>query len=150
MRGPGPPSTSPELRQRGTSALTLRHPALLVLGGDTIPAPLTVDLVKEKQVSLTQIPQAWARAMGAGSMTQIFQVCEAQTSGGKWSPTCGAVTAQEEEMACLCCRDGNRCFLQQGEFWSHVGKDFQMLWVELGVSYGLVGRKAENSLADPR
>lgn len=101
-------------------------------------------------MSLTQIPQAWARAMGAGSMTQIFQVCEAQTSGGKWSPTCGAVTAQEEEMACLCCRDGNRCFLQQGEFWSHVGKDFQMLWVELGVSYGLVGRKAENSLADPR
>lgn len=77
MRGPGPPSTSPELRQRGTSALTLRHPALLVLGGATIPAPLTLVLAKKKQVSLTQIPQAWARAMGAGSVTQIFQVCEA-------------------------------------------------------------------------
>lgn len=53
-------------------------------------------------------------------------------------------------MACLCCRDGNRYLLQQGEFWSHVGKDFQMLWVEQGVSQGLVGRKAENSLAVPR
>lgn len=96
------------------------------------PSRAGLDLGREKQVSLTQIPQAWARGVGAGSMTQIFRVCEAQTRGGKRSPTCGAVTAQEEAMACPYCRDRNRCPLQQGEFWPHVGKSFQMLSVELG------------------
>lgn len=35
----------------------------------------------------------------------------------------------EEGTACPCCRDGNRCRLQQEGFRSDTVKNFQMLWV---------------------
>lgn len=58
LRGPAPPAPLPPLRE----------------GGAADPAPsLALDLgAGVEQVSLTQIPQAWAQEGGPGSVTQIF------------------------------------------------------------------------------